>query len=355
MKMKQQFLFILFVFTVVWGSNSFAQRGTIKATIEPKEILIGQQAVINVEVKAAKGELILFPIFNDTIVSGLEVLSNDLPIDTLDTDIWTLNKKYTVTAFDSMRYRIAPIPVIVGIDTLRSDTLELFVTTPLLSENTLNYIDKYKKGEIDSLNFVELGIADIKPIVSPPFFISDYIEYIAYPLILILIVAIILLLLIFYKRKKKKGYYFTPVVVLPPDILAIKALNSLKEKNLVQKGLIKEYHTEITDVLRKYIQGRFGIDAPDMLTSEIISELSKKLDDSGSIMELREILELADLVKFARLQPLAHENDGSLSRSYSFVEKTKLLEEPKQPEGQEEALPETKEKVEKTKNKENNV
>lgn len=328
MKMKQKTLFILFAFILSFVGQSYAQRGSIKASVEPKEILIGQQATISLEVKTKEGELVLFPVFPDTIVSGLEVLPIEQTVDTLTNDGWTLSKKYVVTAFDSTRYHIPFIPVIVGIDTLKSDSLELFVTIPQLSEATLDYANKYKKGEIDSLNFAELEIADIKPISSPPFVLTDYIEYVAYPFIFIVIIALIALAYIFYQRKKKKGYYFKPAIILPPDVVALNALNSLRTKNMIQKGLIKEYHTELTDILRQYLQAQFDIDAPEMLTSEIINKLQEKAYDNTRIMEMRDILELADLVKFARLDPLTHENDGSLTKAFSFVENTKPIEVP---------------------------
>lgn len=327
-------IFIIFL-VAIFSTQSYltAQNKSISATIEPKQILIGQQATIDIKVNSAKGELVLFPILKDTIVSGLEVLNNDLPIDTTMTpNGWTLSKKYIVTSFDSLDYHIPQIPAIVGIDTLRTDTMSLIVREPVLSDSTLSYIDKYKKGEIDSLNFEALGLNDIKPVITPPFVFMDYIEYVIYPLIIIFVLALLILLFLILKRKKKKGYFFTPKVVLPPDIVALNSLDKLKEKQLVKNGLIKEYHTEITNILRTYIKDRFGIDATEMLTSEIVESLGKVWDQKNDVDLVKETLELADLVKFAKFQPLTNENDRSLSDSYTFVRNTKIVEPEKQAE-----------------------
>ena len=327
--MKNKILF-LFVLSFIGFSMSQAQNKSISSSIEPKQILIGQQAIIDVKVNSVKGELVLFPNYKDTIVTGLEVLNNDLPIDTvLTNDGWTLTKKYVVTSFDSLDYHIPAIPTIVGIDTLRTDTMSLIVREPMLSDTTLTYIDNYKQGKIDSLNFAVLGINDIKPVIVPPFVLMDYAEYVLYPLIAILIIALVVVLIIMARRKKKKGYYFTPKIILPADIIALNALDSLKEKQLVQKGKVKEYHTEIADILRAYIKTRFGIDATEMLTNDIVQSLGKALQDRNEVDRVKVALELADLVKFAKFEPLTNENDKSLSDSYVFVKDTRIVEEEK--------------------------
>ena len=351
--MKNKILFLL-VLSFVGLSMAKAQNKSISSSIEPKQILIGQQAVIDVKVNSVKGELVLFPNFTDTIVTGLEVLDIDLPIDTLITDKgWTLTKKYVVTSFDSLDYHIPFIPAIVGIDTLRTDTMSLIVREPILSDTTLTYIDNYMQGKIDSLNFAVLGVNDIKPVIVPPFVLMDYAEYIAYPFLAILIIALIVALIIFAKRKKKKGYYFTPKIVLPADVLALNALDSLKEKQLVQKGMLKEYHTEISDILRTYIKTRFGVDATEMLTNDIVKSLNKLLKNRTEIDKVKTALELADLVKFAKFEPLTNENDKSLSDSYEFVKETRIVEEEKT-EGDPKTVTKGRPQGKKKKNKRNN-
>lgn len=323
MKAINLFTLIFFVFCV--NQLSFAQNNQVIATITPDSISIGQQATISVEVKTEEGELVLFPSYKGFIANGVEVLNNELPIDTIlqQQDRWLLKKEYTITSFDSLEYTIPPIMVIVGIDTLKSDSLQLKVGLPVLSAQTLDYADKYQKGEIDSLNFNALGVNDIKNIYTPPFFFMDYIEYIIMIGIIILFIILLIVLYILYRKKKKKGYYFKPEVVLPPDVVAMNALKDMQEKQLVQQGKIKEYHTELTDIVRKYIKDSFGVDAPEMLTKDVVDRLEKEQINNDAVKDLGNILSLADLVKFAKWQPLQHESDKSFNQTLAFIERTK--------------------------------
>ena len=92
------------------------------------------------------------------------------------------------------------------------------------------------------------------------------------------------------------------------------------------QGNEKEYYTQLTDVLREYMYRRFGFNAAEMTTSEIVDELLK-IKDKESIKELKEILEVADLVKFAKLHPTVHENERNMLNAIEFVNATKNIEE----------------------------
>ena len=112
---------------------------------------------------------------------------------------------------------------------------------------------------------------------------------------------------------------------------AIKELDEIKQQKLWQQGRSKEYYTLITDTLRKYIEERFGINAMEMTSGEIL-ELIRKNSEAQSVYDnLRQILQLADFVKFAKMNPLPDENDLSMMNAYLFVNQTKV-EEMQEPE-----------------------
>lgn len=118
---------------------------------------------------------------------------------------------------------------------------------------------------------------------------------------------------------------------LPPHEQAIKELDEIKQQKLWQQGRSKEYYTLITDTLRKYIEERFGINAMEMTSGEIL-ELIRKNSEAQSVYDnLRQILQLADFVKFAKMNPLPDENDLSMMNAYLFVNQTKV-EEMQEPE-----------------------
>lgn len=321
--LKNKILILLGLFLVSFSLH--AQKATVRATVQPSDILIGEQAVIDLEVIVPKGRTVIFPIYPDTLVTGIEVLKM-LPVDTLDTEVWTLSQKYLITSFDSTLYHIPFMPVIDGNDTIKSNDFGFKVSSPQLSDSTLAYLEKLHTAEVDSIDFEKLGIHDIKPVMSEEFVWTDYLEYLYIPLLILLAFALLVVAYYFITKKKKKGYFFTPKVVLPAHVVAINALDQLKAKKLVQSGKSKEFHTELTDIVRQYIEDRFNIAAPEMLTEDIINAVHLVTDGTSSTESLKQMLRLADLVKFAKFEPLQNENDLSLMNAYLFINQTKIEE-----------------------------
>ena len=111
-------------------------------------------------------------------------------------------------------------------------------------------------------------------------------------------------------------------------MVALQELDKLKTSKLWQKGQEKDYYTGLTDILREYIDGRFKIDAPEMISDDIIAAVHLATDTKSATDGLAQILKLADLVKFAKYTPFADENDLSLVNAYLFVNQTKIEERP---------------------------
>lgn len=330
---------ILIVVLCILSFSLYAQKATVRATIEPSDILIGEQAVINVEVIAPKDMNIIFPVYNDTIITGIEVVGMAKP-DTVMTEVMTINQKYIVTSFDSTLYHIPFIPIQTDNDTVYTNDLGLKVTAPQLSDSTLAYLDILKNYQVDTIEYSKLGINDIKDIQEAKWTIWDAVvdiisRYSIYVIIVLLAVILIAVAVYFFSKKKKKGYYFKPEVILPAHIIALKELDQLKDSKIWQKGQIKEYYTQLTDILRGYIHRRYHINAPEMTSDEIIEAVHRVTDTNSSTDNLHQILKLADLVKFAKYIPLANEDDLSMVNAYLFVNQTKKDEESNPPiEGQ---------------------
>jgi len=319
------FLFVYCV-SVLSGQQVFAQKSSVRATIEPVEIQIGEQALLNLEVITPKGRTILFPIYPDTIVSGIEVLTMLPPDTTIAHEVMTINQKYIVTSFDSALYHIPYIPVLDGTDTIKSNSFGLKVTAPDLPPQVLSYLDKLKAQETDSIDFEQLALNDIKEVLKPPFVWQDYLQYIWLVLLLIVILALLGVGIYFAMRKKTKGYFFKPQVIQPPHVLALQALDKIKADKIWQHGLEKQFYTEVMDVLREYIEKRFYINAFEKTSDEILENIRYYIEADSSIESLEQVLKLADLVKFAKYKPLQNENDLSLVNSYLFVNQTKKEE-----------------------------
>ncbi len=113
---------------------------------------------------------------------------------------------------------------------------------------------------------------------------------------------------------------------LPPHQLAMQEIERIKNEKVWQKGEPKEYYTELTDTLRMYIKDRFGFNALEMTSTEIIDKLLE-IRDKDAISDLRELFQTADLVKFAKHNPLMNENDANLINAIDFINETKEKEE----------------------------
>jgi large-conductance mechanosensitive channel len=333
MTIKKQYgvkylLIILLVFFADRGLR--AQKTTVSATIEPSEIKIGQQAVINIKAIAPKGHKLIFPVFEGKLIEGVEVLGM-LPADTVvEHEVITINQKYVVTSFDSTLYHIDYIAVLDGKDTLKTNGFGLKVSSINLSDSTMQYLNEIKGKKTEALDFDKLKIKDIKDLLSAPFVWTDFIVYFLLALLIALILFLIAAAIYLYRRKKQKGYFFKPAVMLPPHVLAMQALDEIKSKKIWQQGREKEYFTELTDTLREYIEQRYGMNSFEKTSDEILESVKLVVETESPQNSLKQILKLADLVKFAKYRPLPDENDLSLMNAYLFINQTKI-EEVKQP------------------------
>lgn len=314
---------MMILFFVVLVLPLFAQRASVHATVQPTEILIGEQALINLKVITPKDKTISFPVFEKEIIPGIEVITMLPPDTTIENNVMTLNFKYVVTSFDSTLYYIPHIAVFDGTDTILSNSFGLKVTSPPLSDSTLSYLEKMNKGETDSIDFNQLQLNDIKTVRKAPWVWTDYLWVLWIVLIIMLILALIGVVIYLVLKKKKNGYFFKPPVILPAHVRAVRELDKLKEERIWLQGREKEFYSKLTDILRRYIQEREGINAMEMTSGEILNEIRKVSEVDSVYDNLKQILSTSDLVKFAKYKPYPDENDLSMVNAYFFVNQTR--------------------------------
>jgi len=300
------------------SASALSAQTVIKATIDSTNILIGQQTKIHLEIAADKNKQLQIPLISDTLMSGVEVL-NISKIDTADIGNNRIKMKYDylITAFDSALYLLPPFKVISGADTVSSDQLALKVST--LAVDTVS-----KK------------FYDIKGVRTPPFVLMDYLPVILLILGILAIIALAAFIIYRLINRKSLALFKKEEPYLPPHIRAIRRLDEIKLHKLWQAGRIKEYHSEITETLRKYIEERFGIAAMEMTSGEILSEIKKLSGSNVAYDNLKQILILADFVKFAKYNSLPDENELSMMNAYLFVNDTKQEEAPEEIKGKDE-------------------
>jgi hypothetical protein len=291
--------------------------GSIKAqeadaVLSPSEILIGEQAVINLSVRYEKGKLpkVQFPVFGDTIITHVEIVrSTDIDTLTTSEDVreTRMEKKFFITSFDSGYYAIPPFEILID--------GEIQVTEPFLLT--------VKTVEIDTT----AGIKASRDIYEVEVTWLDYLTaYWYYPAGALALVGLIAAMVLLIRRAKRRAAEKPEVVPAEPrrpaDVIARERLEEIRQNKIYTRGKVKEYHTEITDVLRDYLEAVYEIPAHELTTHQILGRLRYVGLNDTEARQLREILSRADMVKFAKERPDETENESAVTRSIDFVNST---------------------------------
>ncbi len=298
--------------TVLMGLSMFGiaqQNLSYKAVLDTNHILIGDQVALRILVSQSPKMKIGFPIFKDSLVSGIEVLS-DRPVDTLkkDNGLVSLVKSYLLTSFDTGSYTIPNLKLLLLMEGAKPDTISL--------DNLMLHV-----GSV-AIDTTKSSIKDIKPPLSAPLTFREVAPWLFGGLGVVALVGLIIWLVI--RRIQNKPLLSMVKNDEPADSMAIRLLAELKEKNLWQNNHFKQYHSELTEILRVYIYRMFGVNALEQTSDEILQSMAaKKILTTDLLDSLRTVFTVADLTKFAKYTPLPDENINSMTISEQFVEKTK--------------------------------
>jgi len=282
----------------------YAQYVEIKAEIDTNQVTIGDQFNLNLYISQPAGMEVKFPEIADSLAGKIEVL-RQYKTDTVRTDDrLELSRKILLTCFDSGFYQIPPLPFALSSDNW-SDSL--FSNPIFLAVNTV---------PLDSM------IRDIKQPIHVPVSFAEI-----YPFILIGLGIAGLAYFIVYlirKRKRKEPVFSISKPQEPPHIIALRELDALRDAKLWQRNEYKQYYTRLTEIIRNYIERRFDIPAMEQTSYDILSAWKNKgYNDQDLYNILKQLLNLADLVKFAREKPLPTDNETNLDNAYAFVRSTK--------------------------------
>lgn len=286
--------------------------------------------------REAKRSMSTFEEYDDDIFE----LIKEYPIDTIKVDgrHLHLRKRYVLAAMETGRIPMRPtilyfeknreLPdTLYAPDTLYlnvANFMELDTTLFLKADPTSQQgfgVDKELAAEM----LRDEGIHSQKNL---PFIFGEIRDYVTYGAIGTIILGLLVWLIVWYVRRllSRRATIIKPDPKIPPHVVAIKALEALKHKKLWQNGKYKQYYTALTDILRQYIAGRWGVGALEMTTDEIISALRDvdlPLDNRSNLVS---IMRTADMVKFAKAEPEATENEDNFTYAYYFVENTKPME-----------------------------
>jgi len=272
----------LSIFFFLFSFFSFAQ---VKSSIDSTTIKIGEEITYKIEVATDTTNLIVFP--EGQTFLPLEVIESYKTDTTLINSKYQLIKRYGLTQFDSGAYTIPPQKILVGSKEFFTDSLHVEVNTVV--------VDTIKQG-----------LYDIKPILSID---KNPSKWWLYTLLILLILAALTFLLYWFVWREKLLTEEEKVALLPPYERAKLALQELDNSSYLEHEEIKEYYSELTGIIRKYLDEKVYDRSLESTTEELVSRLKllregNQIDlDKDTIKNIESILRRADLVKFAKSKP----------------------------------------------------
>lgn len=272
---------ILFLTNIVYAQN---------ITLDSNTILIGEQ--INLHISNTIENTEIWPNYKEFLTEEIEVIETSK----IDTNNGIISQSFTITAWDSGSYYIPPIKFS---EKDKTEGILLNVQTIEIEENA--------------------ELKDIKKPFDEPIGWNDVWPFLVIVLIIVLVIYLIKKY-IFKKEKKKEKR--KSIVIIPADITALEKLKKLENAEVWQKGNIKNYYSQLSEIIRRYCENRFKFIALEITTDEILIELGGRLN-TKEIATLRTLLQRADLAKFAKSKPDKNENIESMLLAKEFVNNTK--------------------------------
>ncbi|MDO6812643.1 hypothetical protein [Tenacibaculum soleae] len=298
MKAKLFYLFLL-IYNV-----GFSQSDKIKIEVDTTNIRIGEQFQYKISVNET--ENVILPKLEN--LQGLEVVDT-LKVDTLKNK---LIQKYVLTGFDSGAFYIPQQQVFIKNQAYLTDSLLINVATVAIDTS------KIKKFPI-------------KGIKGEPYQFDDFKNYFWWALAILIIIGLLLYFFVFKKKEETVEKVIVPL--LPPYEEAIEKLQELDKKLLWQNNKIKKYYSELTEIVRAYIERELNIPALEVTTDELVDILNdfnevKSIEtDKETIYKLRKLLQESDLVKFAKSKPMAHQIEADRKDAKLIIDNLKPKKE----------------------------
>lgn len=290
-------------------------RHTISVKTDSAYLIMGRTTPLHVEVVTTPdaGGVLFAP--SDTLVEGIEVRGRSVA-DTTDAGDGQIRitQDLVIQSFDSGNYVIPPIRYIVDNETIKSENIPL----------------KVLPVNVDTMKTVH----PLGPVIGIPAHFWDWVPdwiadyWVLWLMLIVLIAGAVALYFLWWKRRVRKvvaGPSRPQPAPEPPYDLAIKRLNALSAEKLWENGQDKEFYVRLTDILRQYIDSRFNINAMEMTSDEILKALRSNSEARLPEKYMRQVLEIADYVKFAKMKPFSEDNIKAYNDAMQFVEDTKPL------------------------------
>ena len=282
----------------------------VSATLDSTTLFIGDQTDLHLRAIGEVGEQVTMPVLDKELIPGVEIVDRTI-VDTLSLKDGRVqyDQYLTVTSFEDSLFYIAPLPFVNGDDTVWSDGLTLNVVQPFEMDTT------------------DMAITDIKGVYKAPVWWWGIFRWVLLAVLLAGVGVAGYYLITYLQRRKleEAGNEVVTEPLRPADEVALEKLDAIKEKKIWQQGQVKEYYTQLTDVVREYIARRFEVSSVEQTSDETLRDIRPLLSERKDLYDqLRKMLTLADLVKFAKWSTTPDENELSLRNAYTFVKETTI-------------------------------
>ena len=282
----------------------------VSATLDSTTLFIGDQTDLHLRAIGEAGEQVAMPVLDKELIPGVEIVDRTI-VDTLTLKDGRVqyDQYLTLTSFEDSLFYIAPLPFVSGDDTVWSDGLTLNVVQPFEMDTT------------------DMAITDIKGVYKAPIWWWGIFRWVLLALLLagVGVAGYYLITYLQSRKREEEGNEVVTEPLRPAEEVALEKLDAIKEKKIWQQGQVKEYHTQLTDVVREYIARRFEVSSVEQTSDETLRDIRPLLNERKDLYDqLRKMLTLADLVKFAKWSATPDENELSLRNAYTFVKETTI-------------------------------
>ena len=295
--MTESFATLLVLFLIGLANDGFSQT-SFQCVVDSNKMLIGDQRTLFIDIKSNdpfEVDSIDFTKWNDL---GVELLVPQDWSSEVETVIQTQMK---IGVFDTGYIKLPSLPLYLlkngQPDTIYSNNIAL---------------------EVSGIMVDSTGLAPIKPILKEPLNFRDFLPY-----LIGLAAGGALIALIFFRKKRSIPDPSVIIIPDPPHEIALRDLNALEGKKLWQQGQIKNYQSELTHIIRTYLEGRYEIPALESTTSEVLAALQMEDLNPNLQQDLDQILNMADLIKFAKAKPDVNIHAVFMRKAEDFVSATK--------------------------------
>ncbi len=290
-----------------------------RASFDRQVIRIGEPVRLELtfEYRTDQGTAhIQWPSFGDTLTTRkIEIIDTAaverrVKNEAVDPHLFVMTQVLTVTSFDSGYHAVPPVKIEFNGDTFETNPLLLEVHT--VEVDTTQAFRDIKENFSDALTWLD--------------YLRQWWKWITqnWLLVLLIVAALttLLILAIRYFRNRRKPVYVAPPV--PPHTEALQSLEALAKQQYWQQGQVKTYYIELSHIVRHYVERRFQVPAMEQTTREVLHHLRFSALSDQAREHLVVLLNLSDLVKFAKEHPEGFENETVFQRALEFIEMTRM-------------------------------